>query len=1588
MVTRIIIEETRIEVRTAIAPEHALPLRCAEPGRIIPVPVDLAGVLASARWCVFEWTTYTASFPGADRLRVGSEWVDPTFPDIPGRFEISFANQLGTSKITPFRNDLPCGPPVVVEVLARKFATPLQSVEFLTATIADIFARSSSLPFEAIAPTARRVREHHRPPNLLFLYHFFRHHHDTLVRALQAIVARPHQVLTDDGMMVRPHEVRSLDHESITRLLTGGHGSHDARAAGAGASPIQRLQPERVFQRLPEETFDTPENRFAVMAAGRMLLDLDGLMRSRWFGALKLAGADRRPFDQPKEHLGLLTTDARFTTLPQMQVYPSQSRVLQRKDGYRELAQLWNLFQRASQPIFEDLQQAIDLRSIDKLYEYWVWFELIDRIAIHTSEPPVISVSRDEFGAPTHGQTARFGSHGTLHYNKSFGKGGQVYSPVVLRPDYVWEQADGRLVVLDAKFRLDNLGQLVTATDGDVQGVSAKAKDADLVKMHAYRDAIAGVTAAIVLYPGSEHGFWSVNGTMTKALSVGDVIEDDLQGVGAIPLLPTTGEGDGGSGRMTSDKMQVDAVGVVEATGDTSLIDEKTGWSRPLVKLMARSIQAAYTNRPDSWGIQSRPKGPEVALGHINIGTVNPENAWLLIDENAIPDTVRPYIDGYMNQKRYNWNETRSFRVLNFSAKAIPEVLSVASEAHLAAVRSLKAGKCSRWQTHREDIRKEFERIVGVSILEPGYMQQLRELKAAEALPPITSMYSRPLIEQMASSVVAAHDLGASSWSLFPTGKQIALNVGQEVVGGSAAAGKYDFVVDTEKLDPEQREWANTVLKPKPTNQYPSLLFLQLPNDIEAVRLSDLHGAHLAALAELTKVFKKATLWSNHQEDFRSQLKEVSGLVLPQPGYLDGPFVLEHVDGRRYWRFGRYASEALWSSMAQQSVVGIENWSESIIDLNELPSEHDAFIQAIRQFKTIGSAAAEHAWRIRHGVQPGDLVLGMVGRDVRGWGTVTGDYEYVENMERLEHQRPVEWRSTSLHLPLPASMRDRLRRVFDPEELTPQQFAVAIGATITGAPEEPDPEGDILVDPLPHVRDHFASQGLYYTDAQIATFDTALQTKGFVVLSGISGTGKSKIAQHFVELLPAPAEAPDDPADLRVLRLKRMPSFPTFHRVTLPARQIEALSFPDKNDSWPVRTRMDGKLSDSTLNVQWNGGARTVQLFIKGELRNVIAKISENGRFYGFVGLDDETGKISSVEFFRALPRRLPVVSEGPPETGSNHLFLPVRPDWRDSTSLLGYFNPLTGQYQWTDFLRFILRAVESFKAEDGLAWFVILDEMNLAHVEYYFADLLSVIESGRRTDPDDKLVGFTREPLRTSYPQTDDDDDVPPREIFVPPSLYIIGTVNMDETTHAFSPKVLDRAFTIELTEVDFTTYNPGALASAAVLDEAGRQAMQTAFTRNGAFARIDKQEVAAAVVDHPEIREHLQSLNELLMRNRFHFGYRIFDEIAQNLHNNDENGMMPFSEAFDAAVFMKVLPKFTGSLSRLRSPLLSLLAWAIDPALPPTKETVTSFETHMDGKSEALRARVDGAALPRVASRALQMLESVESDGFVSFG
>ena len=172
---------------------------------------------------------------------------------------------------------------------------------------------------------------------------------------------------------------------------------------------------------------------------------------------------------------------------------------------------------------------------------------------------------------------------------------------------------------------------------------------------------------------------------------------------------------------------------------------------------------------------------------------------------------------------------------------------------------------------------------------------------------------------------------------------------------------------------------------------------------------------------------------------------------------------------------------------------------------------------------------------------------------------------------------------------------------------------------------------------------------------------------------------------------------------------------------------------------------------------------------------------------------------------------------EGDEEYGKNHprnfCMVQVKPNWHDSTELMGYVSRINGEkYVVGPFLRFLAAAIK----EPDVPYFLCLDEMNLAPVEQYFAEYLSVIESRKLTDSDtietDPIVPFEstdayeslidqlfdtpeeREPYKTKGG----------KQLTIPQNLFVVGTVNMDETTFSFSRKVLDRAMTIEMNEVD----------------------------------------------------------------------------------------------------------------------------------------------------------------------------------------
>ncbi len=208
---------------------------------------------------------------------------------------------------------------------------------------------------------------------------------------------------------------------------------------------------------------------------------------------------------------------------------------------------------------------------------------------------------------------------------------------------------------------------------------------------------------------------------------------------------------------------------------------------------------------------------------------------------------------------------------------------------------------------------------------------------------------------------------------------------------------------------------------------------------------------------------------------------------------------------------------------------------------------------------------------------------------------------------------------------------------------------------------------------------------------------------------------------------------------------------------------------------------------------------------------------------------------------------------------------VPVSPDWRDPSGLLGYFNALHADptFQAEPALRLVLRAA----ADPGRPYFLILDEMNLARVERYFAPFLSAMETGK------DLV------LHANGVEV---NDVPPRVPW-PANLHIAGTVNMDESTHPFSDKVLDRAFTLEFWDVDLKSF----------------------------FDRAAARPPGKRLVN---VEQTLCELHDAMRAVRRHFGYRTAGEVLAFMHAVPElDGAAP--EVFlDQAVFSKVLPRLRG--------------------------------------------------------------------------
>ncbi|MBV7273758.1 AAA family ATPase [Clostridiaceae bacterium UIB06] len=351
---------------------------------------------------------------------------------------------------------------------------------------------------------------------------------------------------------------------------------------------------------------------------------------------------------------------------------------------------------------------------------------------------------------------------------------------------------------------------------------------------------------------------------------------------------------------------------------------------------------------------------------------------------------------------------------------------------------------------------------------------------------------------------------------------------------------------------------------------------------------------------------------------------------------------------------------------------------------------------------------------------------------------------------------------------------------------------------------------------------------------------------------------------------------------------------------------------------------------------------------------------------YGISG----TGKSKLVELFAEAIGAIR-------EDGTYNL-IPVRPDWSDASELIGYRN-IESKFQPGILTNIIKEAVK----HKEIPYFVCLDEMNLARVEYYFSDILSIMETRDKKDEEvktDKLIrselfGGDLEAIKSFG------------DLYIPENLYIIGTVNMDETTFPFSKKVLDRANTIEFNEVNLD-YNfdveeeelpPKIYSNILLLSEYTKMAQCK-----------EKKSTAKYVI------EELKEINKILGKCDMQFAYRVRDEVVFYAIYAVHEEIMELDNALDYAIKQKILPRIGGSSEEIEKSLIQLFIYCskIDKSIFASdyidEDILKKMGRYLEEdkkKTEEGSEEKSKCKYPISSEKILKMLWRFNKDGFTTF-
>lgn len=284
-----------------------------------------------------------------------------------------------------------------------------------------------------------------------------------------------------------------------------------------------------------------------------------------------------------------------------------------------------------------------------------------------------------------------------------------------------------------------------------------------------------------------------------------------------------------------------------------------------------------------------------------------------------------------------------------------------------------------------------------------------------------------------------------------------------------------------------------------------------------------------------------------------------------------------------------------------------------------------------------------------------------------------------------------------------------------------------------------------------------------------------------------------------------------------------------------------------------------------------------------------------------------------------------------------NFEMVQVKPNWHDSSELIGYVSRVSGKSEYIigDFLKFIVKAWN----DPDVPYFLCLDEMNLAPVEQYFAEFLSVMESRKNVSGKivtDAIVKKSKDDwYRVLISELTNDkklqDQFLNEGISIPQNLIVVGTVNMDETTFSFSRKVLDRAMTIEMNKVDL---------------------MAGLTNRHDNIGKIEFADIIGKAVEGVDVYAahegvckkaitYLESINATLDKTPFKVAYRTRNElllyVVNNLSWKTDNELEDFviARALDEITCMKILTRIEGDETKVSANFLDNLGNAIKSGL-----------------------------------------------------